>query len=330
VSPTPKKDSPIKLMHWSIMTDKRAQTEYKGKLPDKVLAIKQRQWLILNQIKAVDPDIFDLCEIERDSLAGEICKLGYGEYSKNRDQVPVSIFYKKSRFDLVESKFYCYLTELKKGEPKAEKAKDSKISPNKDGQKRPSSRESTERSITSNPPSKDTLEWFICTHLKLKADPKKELFYVATYLKDQADFRILQLNKFFKRKMDTQPNLPIIVSGVLGLSPKSAAIEKLEESFIDLHGLKVSDQEPTAIGQTWRYPAYTKQSAEEGIHMSTVDYMFIAKRFTLDLDTDRAEAAKKMKMSIGQYLLSLISSPDKKKDPAASSQGSSQLKLEVL
>jgi hypothetical protein len=98
------------------------------------LAIKQRQWLILNQIKTVDPDIFDLCEIERDSLAGEICKLGYGEFSKSRDQVPVSIFYKKSKFDLVENKFYCYLTELKKGDPKDDpKAKAKTTSPNKDG-----------------------------------------------------------------------------------------------------------------------------------------------------------------------------------------------------
>lgn len=68
----------------------------------------------------------------------------------------------------------------------------------------------------------------------------------------------------------------MVVSGTFSQMPSSKGIKKLEESFVDLY--LAPDNELTAVGQSSKYPPYTMQSSEEGIHLSTVDYMFMSKK----------------------------------------------------
>ena len=72
----------------------------------------------------------------------------------------------------------------------------------------------TARSITSNPSTtKDAQEYFLCSHFKLKDDPEKQIIFVETMIGDQAEYKLMQLNKFIMKKLDKYPNLPIVVAG---------------------------------------------------------------------------------------------------------------------
>ena len=54
----------------------------------------------------------------------------------------------------------------------------------------------------------------------------------------------------------------------------------MDENFVDLYEPS-ENEELQAIGQSSKYPAFTMQSPEDGIHLSTVDYMFMAKQESL-------------------------------------------------
>jgi hypothetical protein len=49
-------------------------------------------------------------------LPSEIGRLGYAEFSKSKDKIAVSIFYRKTMFEVVANKFYQFLAEGKKDE----------------------------------------------------------------------------------------------------------------------------------------------------------------------------------------------------------------------
>lgn len=62
---------------------------------------------MVGKIKDQDPHILGICDMDAGSyLSREICLLGYSEFTKSKDKVAVSIFYKKSVFDVVSNKEY--------------------------------------------------------------------------------------------------------------------------------------------------------------------------------------------------------------------------------
>ena len=188
-----KEPTNFKVMHWNVMSDLRAQKEYKGKINDQILASKSRIPLITAKIKSVDPDVFGICDMDAGSyLSREIAMLGYSEFTKSKDKLSVSIFYKKSVFESVSNKEYQFLKNAKKEEGKKEEQK-------------------TDRSIVSNPPAKDSQEYFLMSHLKLKSDASKQIIFVQTYIQEDSEFKLLQLNKFLKKKLES--NVPILISG---------------------------------------------------------------------------------------------------------------------
>ena len=125
-------------------------------------------------------------------LSREIAMLGYSEFTKSKDKLSVSIFYKKSVFESVSNKEYQFLKNAKKEEGKKEEQK-------------------TDRSIVSNPPAKDSQEYFLMSHLKLKTDASRQIIFVQTYIQEDSEFKLLQLNKFLKKKLES--NVPILISG---------------------------------------------------------------------------------------------------------------------
>lgn len=53
-------------------------------------------------------------------LSREITMLGYSEFTKSKDKLSVSIFFKKSVFEVVSNKEYQFLKNAKKEEGKKE------------------------------------------------------------------------------------------------------------------------------------------------------------------------------------------------------------------
>ena len=95
------------------------------------------------------------------------------------------------------------------------------------------------------------------SHLKLKTDASRQIIFVQTYIQEDSEFKLLQLNKFLKKKLDS--NIPILISGTFNELPSSSSIKKLEENFVDLYQPS-EDEEFQAIGQSSKYPAFTMQS----------------------------------------------------------------------
>ena len=54
----------VKIMHWNILSDFRAQMNFKHLLSDKIRDWSYRSFLIQEHIKKVDPDVFGLCDLD--------------------------------------------------------------------------------------------------------------------------------------------------------------------------------------------------------------------------------------------------------------------------
>ena len=212
------------------MSDLRAQKEYKGKVNEQVLALRSRIPLITQKIKSADPDVFGICDMDAGSyLSREIANLGYSEFTKSKDKIAVSIFYRKSMFEVVSNRDYQFMKNAKKEDAKKEDPK--KADPKKEEASK--DQDLTDRSIISNPPAKETLEYFLMSHLQLKSDASKQIIFVQTYIQEDSDFKLRQLEKFLKKKLDSE--VPILIAGTFNLLPSSPSIKRLEENFVDLY-----------------------------------------------------------------------------------------------
>lgn len=51
-------------MHWNILSDYRANLQFKKLMPNSILDWGYRSFLIQEHIKKVDPDVFGLCDLD--------------------------------------------------------------------------------------------------------------------------------------------------------------------------------------------------------------------------------------------------------------------------
>lgn len=100
----------FKIMHWNILSQKRADNEFEKIIPEQYLKWGHRNLLIQEHIRNVDADIIGLCDIDigpKFTFFQRSMKTnGYGCYSQHNKFVGlgIAIFYKHSRFVLDESK----------------------------------------------------------------------------------------------------------------------------------------------------------------------------------------------------------------------------------
>lgn len=71
----------MKIMHWNTLSSFRADQQYTGVVSKEYLKWSYRSFIILQNIKAHDPDVFGLCDLESGSkykfFAQSLAKIGY-------------------------------------------------------------------------------------------------------------------------------------------------------------------------------------------------------------------------------------------------------------
>ena len=96
----------VKIMHWNILSDFRAQLQFKELLSDKIRDWSYRSFLIQEHIKKIDRDVFGLCDLDSGTKSKFLCaairELGYEEYHEENCKIGISIFYRTAKFTLVE------------------------------------------------------------------------------------------------------------------------------------------------------------------------------------------------------------------------------------
>jgi mRNA deadenylase 3'-5' endonuclease subunit Ccr4 len=104
------KEQKFTLMHWNVMSDFRGKDFYVKDIATSELSWAKRLPTIVKKIIEVSPDIFGVCDIDAGknyaAFKKEMTKHGYAEFSKENKTLQQAIYYKKAKFDLVNSSHY--------------------------------------------------------------------------------------------------------------------------------------------------------------------------------------------------------------------------------
>jgi hypothetical protein len=145
--------------------------------------------------------VFGVCDIDAGknftSFKAELNKMGYDQQYKSNETLALAIFYKRAKFELVRTAYYAF-------------------------EERPSGMQNqSDNEAVSTISFDGAQEMLIWCHLRTTTNKtnKKEFVFLQTHIFKDVSFKLTQVNKYLAKKMQTTPNLPVIVAGNINREP---------------------------------------------------------------------------------------------------------------